>query len=164
MNLLDEGGTRPEKRFFRALSKIGKAPDWLHGIEQTIPFIDVKRLDALALVSCPFKWQLVRVAIQVKGSQYALDEYFDSHPRARQLEVIGIVIKQTDEDKHIRKIVCKELDVARWQKRDHTPYLIELLSMPLGERGRKLEQKIIAERKKILWILSFSDAKAYGAF
>jgi hypothetical protein len=141
-------GRPPEERFFAATCMHSRnTPPWLIRIERTTPHMDVKGVDAFALVRYPLRPRLVRIPIQIKGSEEGLFHYFEEHRWAKEARVIGIAITQTDNDEYIRQKLYRDLNVIRGCRFNPREILEQLQKDTLNTRGVEYAQKILTRRR-----------------
>lgn len=147
---------RSEDRFFEALSGDFLKPYWWHGFERTGAKFDALGVDALIKVRYP-GGDIIRVPVQVKGSQDSVYKYYCNHPEALRARVIVIVVHRDGHFEEIRKLLFRDIEQRRSSNTHFDAFIQGLYNRELSPYIKK--QMWLAQRERCRSVLSVSTAR-----
>jgi hypothetical protein len=146
-----EKGERSETRFFGAAAvRLHSTPQWLIGIMPADIELDLRGVDAVALVCYLRPTRLERIPIQIKSSWGGVAEHKKIHPDLARADVVYMVMEDHLDDNAIRTILYAQLKRRRKKNVRFEGLLAKLLSSRLSERAEGMRQDYYASAMKDL--------------
>lgn len=143
-------GLDTERRFFEAHSaKTEETPSWLFRIKAATPVMDLRGIDAVALVRTIKEHATTRVPIQIKSSEGGRWHYQQEMP-VLQAEYVRVIVVTPDMDAEaIRKATYELLQPVHDDNIRFGWFWQELVrTCPSRARRRALFSKIATQRSK----------------
>lgn len=144
-------GEKTERRLIDALKSPGATkPKWFIELQRASALLDMRGIDAIALVRYPGHDEPIRIPVQIKSSALGRDEYFEKHPDALAARVVAVVIRPEMTAREIRTQLFRRLREVRDDRVFYKEFFLRSITRPVVNGGTRIIAEIRERRSMTL--------------